>query len=59
MNERSTVAEFCNEMKITRSTFYDWKAKGRAPKVRKLPNGQLRIDRQDIEAWYETCEVAA
>jgi excisionase family DNA binding protein len=59
MNERLTVAEFCAEMKITRSTFYDWKAKGRAPRMRKLPNGQLRIDRRDIEAWYEACEVAA
>jgi len=59
MSERLTVAEFCAEMKITRSTFYDWKAKGRAPRMRKLPNGQLRIDRQDIDDWYAACEVAA
>jgi excisionase family DNA binding protein len=59
VSERLTVAEFCAEMKITRSTFYDWKAKGRAPRMRKLPNGQLRIDRQDIDDWYAACEVAA
>jgi excisionase family DNA binding protein len=57
--ERLTVAEFCAEMKISRSTFYDWKAKGRAPRCRKLPNGELRIDRSDIEQWYDACEVAA
>jgi excisionase family DNA binding protein len=59
MSERLTVAEFCAEMKITRSTFYDWLAKGRGPKCHKLPNGQLRIDRSDITAWYSSCEVAA
>jgi excisionase family DNA binding protein len=57
--ERLTVEEFCAEMKITRSTFYDWIAKRRAPKCHKLPNGQLRIDRADIDAWYSGCEVAA
>jgi excisionase family DNA binding protein len=54
-----TVDEFCEEMGISRSTFYDWKAKGRAPRVRKLPNAKLRIDRTDIKAWYDALEVAA
>ncbi|WP_199439297.1 helix-turn-helix transcriptional regulator [Umezawaea beigongshangensis] len=57
--ERLTVAQFCAEMGISRSTFYDWKAKGRAPRCRKLPNGELRIDRADIESWYDALEVAA
>lgn len=57
--ERLTVAEFCAEWKIARSTFYDWLAKGLAPKCHKLPNGKLRIDRADIDAWYQACEVAA
>ncbi len=56
--ERLTVEEFCLEMKIGRSTFNDWRAKGRAPRCHKLPNGQLRIDRADIDAWYGACEVA-
>lgn len=32
MTQRShlTVAEFCDEMLIARSTFYDWRAKRRA-----------------------------
>jgi excisionase family DNA binding protein len=57
--ERLTVAQFCAEMQISRSTFYEWVAKGRAPRCRKLPNGQIRIDRRDIDRWYESCEVAA
>jgi excisionase family DNA binding protein len=57
--ELLTVAEFCQEMQISRSTFYEWITKGRAPRCRKLPNGQLRIDRRDIETWYESCEEAA
>ncbi len=54
-----TVDEFCEELGISRSTFYDWRAKGRAPRVRKLPNAKLRIARADIEAWYDALEGAA
>jgi predicted DNA-binding transcriptional regulator AlpA len=48
----------CAELRIERSTFYDWRAKGRAPKVSKLPNGELRIVRRDLDAWFESCRVA-
>lgn len=54
-----TVAEFCREFKVPRSTLYDWIAKRIAPKYSKLPNGQLRFDRHDVDAWFSTCEVAA
>jgi predicted DNA-binding transcriptional regulator AlpA len=57
--ELLTVAAFCAELQIARSTFYDWMAKGRAPRCLKLPNGQLRIDRCDVDAWFKNCEVAA
>lgn len=58
--ELLTVKQFCDEFKVARSTFYDWLTKGMAPKCRKLPNGQLRIDRRDIETWYSTtCGEAA
>ncbi|RJL19586.1 DNA-binding protein [Bailinhaonella thermotolerans] len=53
-----TVAEFCAEFQISRSTFYDWRAKGRAPRCRKLPNGDLRIDRADVERWLDSLEDA-
>ncbi|MPY79844.1 MAG: helix-turn-helix domain-containing protein [Actinophytocola sp.] len=54
-----TVAEFLDEYEISRSTWNDWRAKGRAPRCIKLPNGQLRIRRVDIERWEDTLEEAA
>ncbi|TDV45533.1 helix-turn-helix transcriptional regulator [Actinophytocola oryzae] len=54
-----TVDDFCQEARISRSTFYEWVAKGRAPLHRKLPNGKLRMDRRDVDTWWDTCEVAA
>jgi excisionase family DNA binding protein len=49
-----TLAEVCEELGIARSTFYDWRAKNRAPKCHKLPNGDLRIRRTELERWLET-----
>ncbi|MBE9375573.1 helix-turn-helix domain-containing protein [Saccharopolyspora sp. HNM0983] len=54
-----TVTEFCAEMVISRSTFDDWRAKGRAPKAVRLPNGSLRIKRTDFENWLDTLEADA
>ena len=53
---RLTVAEFCAEMKISRRTFQEWRAKGRAPRCHKLPNGDLRITHAAFEEWLATCE---
>ncbi|MCK9904351.1 DNA-binding protein [Frankia sp. Cpl3] len=39
---------------LARSTFDDWRARGVAPKVIKLPNGQLRVDRADLNAWIDS-----
>ena len=54
-DEKLTLAEVCAELRIERSTFYDWRAKGRAPRCLKLPNGEIRITRSDLDAWLETC----
>jgi predicted DNA-binding transcriptional regulator AlpA len=56
-DEKLTLAEVCAELRIERSTFYDWRVKGRAPKCSKLPNGELRIVRRDLDEWFETCRV--
>jgi predicted DNA-binding transcriptional regulator AlpA len=42
-----------------RSTFYDWRAKGRAPRCIKLPNGEIRIRRTDFDTWLDSLEEAA
>jgi len=49
--EHLTVDELCDELKVARRTFYDWRAKGRAPRCFKLPNGDLRIRRTDLDSW--------
>lgn len=54
-----TLAEVCEELAVSRSTFYDWRAKRRAPRCIKLPNGDLRIRRSDLEHWLDDCEHAA
>lgn len=56
--DKLTVAEFCEDLGISRRTFHEWRAKGRAPRCLKLPNGDLRIRRVDFEAWLAQCEVA-
>lgn len=59
MHEYLTVGELCDEIKISRSTFRDWRAKGRAPKCLKLPNGQLRFKREDIETWLSEMDKSS
>jgi excisionase family DNA binding protein len=54
-----TIAELCDELGVARSTFYDWRAKGAAPRSMRLPNGELRIRRTDLDAWLITLEDKA
>jgi predicted DNA-binding transcriptional regulator AlpA len=53
-----TIADLCEELGIARSTFYDWRVKGRAPRCIKLPNGDLRIRRSEFERWLAEREEA-
>ena len=48
-----TVAEVCDHLKITRSTWNKWLAKGRAPRAKRLPNRGLRIHIQDLAVWLD------
>ena len=57
-NEQLTVSELCAELKVSRSTFYDWRQKRRGPRCIRLPNGDLRIRRRDLDTWLATQEVA-
>ncbi|MDT9594866.1 helix-turn-helix domain-containing protein [Nocardioides zeae] len=54
-----TVTDVCDELGVSRSTFYDWRAAGKAPRCIKLPNGALRIRRCDLDAWIDTCDEGA
>ncbi|MFD2416930.1 helix-turn-helix transcriptional regulator [Amycolatopsis pigmentata] len=53
-----TLEQFLDEFQVKRSTFYDWCAKGTAPRRFKLPNGKIRIRRTDLESWLSACEVS-
>jgi excisionase family DNA binding protein len=56
-NEKLTVRELCAELKVSRSTFYDWRQKRRGPRCIRLPNGDLRVRRRDLDAWLAAQEV--
>ncbi len=51
-----TLAEVLTELGVPKSTFFRWKATGKAPRTIKYPNGSLRVRRRDLNAWLETCE---
>lgn len=54
-----TVPEVCDELAVSRSTFYYWRQLGKAPRCIKLPNGEIRIRRSDLAAWIDSCEEVA
>ena len=47
------------ELGISRSTLHKWRAEGRGPGFRKLPNGELRIRRSDLNEWVTSMELVA
>jgi predicted DNA-binding transcriptional regulator AlpA len=57
--DKLTVSEVCADLQIAQSTFYEWRTKGTCPRCIKLPNGQLRVRRSDLEAWLDAREDAA
>jgi len=59
MPRHMTIADLCAELGISRSTFYEWRTKRKAPRCLKLPNGDLRIRRTDFENWLLSLEESA
>ncbi|MCX4779530.1 helix-turn-helix transcriptional regulator [Streptomyces sp. NBC_01264] len=53
------LAEVLAEIDMSRAAFYRMRARGQAPRLRKLPNGQIRVRRADLDDWWETCANAA
>jgi predicted site-specific integrase-resolvase len=54
-----SVKEICTNLKISRRTFYEWRAKGKAPECWPLPNGELRVYVDDYERWLSELGAAA
>jgi excisionase family DNA binding protein len=57
--DKLTIAEVCADLGISRRTFYEWRAKGRAPRCITLPNRTLRIRRSEYQRWLASREEAA
>jgi predicted DNA-binding transcriptional regulator AlpA len=53
------LPEVMDEIGMSRSAFYRMRARGKAPKCIKLPNGQIRIRRHDLDSWLEGHEESA
>ncbi|WP_409059140.1 helix-turn-helix transcriptional regulator [Streptomyces sp. SYP-A7185] len=49
------LPEVLEEIDMSRAAFYRMRARGHAPKLSKLPNGQIRVSRADLDAWWESC----
>ncbi|MEU6167946.1 helix-turn-helix transcriptional regulator [Streptomyces tanashiensis] len=50
------LAEVLAEIRMSPSAFYRLRARNQAPRMVKLPNGELRCRRIDLDAWREACE---
>jgi predicted DNA-binding transcriptional regulator AlpA len=53
------LREVLEEIDMSRAAFYRMRARGNAPRLQKLPNGELRVSRADLDAWWEICEQRA
>ncbi|MGI5469476.1 helix-turn-helix transcriptional regulator [Streptomyces sp. CA-132043] len=58
-SEKLKLPDVLEEIKMSRAAFYRMRARGQAPKLIKLPNGQIRCRRSDLDAWWEQNEQAA
>lgn len=54
--EMLKLPEVLDEIGVSRAAFYRMRARGQAPRLRKLPNGQVRVSRADLDNWWERCE---
>ncbi|WP_436786317.1 helix-turn-helix transcriptional regulator [Yinghuangia sp. YIM S10712] len=50
------LPEVLKEMRVSRAAFYRMRARGAAPKLIKLPNGQIRVRRSELDRWWAALE---
>lgn len=53
------LPDVLEEINLSRAAFYRLRARGQAPRLVKLPNGQLRCRRTDLDAWLDAGEQQA
>ncbi|WP_239376396.1 AlpA family transcriptional regulator [Frankia sp. Cj5] len=47
------MVDVLTELRIPRSTFYRWRQIGQGPQGVKLPNGEIRISRRELDHWID------
>jgi predicted DNA-binding transcriptional regulator AlpA len=52
------LPEVLAEINMSRAAFYRLRARGQAPRLIKLPNGELRVRRADLDDWLNGYEAA-
>ncbi|MET9381854.1 helix-turn-helix domain-containing protein [Streptomyces sp. NPDC002928] len=50
------LPEVLEEIQMSRAAFYRMRARGNAPRLVKLPNGQIRVRRADLDSWLNRYE---
>ncbi|ASQ96244.1 helix-turn-helix domain-containing protein [Streptomyces sp. 11-1-2] len=58
-DDKLKLPDVLKEIKMSRAAFYRMRARGKAPKLIKLPNGHLRVRRSDLDAWWRDLESPA
>ncbi|GGO86488.1 helix-turn-helix transcriptional regulator [Wenjunlia tyrosinilytica] len=58
-NQTLKLPEVLAELRMSRAAFYRMRARGKGPKCLKLPNGQIRVRRSELDAWFANCEETA
>ncbi|MDX3215242.1 excisionase [Streptomyces sp. ME02-6991-2B] len=53
------LPEVLDEIGMSRAAFYRMRARGQAARLIKLPNGQIRCRRTDLDTWWATYELNA
>lgn len=53
------LPEVLSELGMSRAAFYRMRARRQGPRLIKLPNGQIRVRRSDLDAWWAQCEETA
>lgn len=53
-DELLAIPEVIAELGVAKATYYRWRQLGKAPRSIRLPNGQVRVRRSELERWLDS-----